>query len=121
MTMTGYNAVRGFEERILNLDNALLANLTVEAPHFSPAYWLGWCKHYDDLCFLAFFDTGLGCNHHVRHEKCSFQSLGSLGPSVRYELSRYASAHLDYGFQLWHDGFHSLTDSRYNFGLIFSY
>jgi hypothetical protein len=95
--------------------------VTVEAPHFSPAYWLGWCKHYDDLYFLAFFDTGLGRNHHVRRGEPSFQSLGSIGPSVRYELSRYASLHLDYGVQLWHNGFHSVTDSRYNFGMIFSY
>jgi len=119
--MTGYNGVRGFEERILNLDNALLVNLTVEAPHFSPAYWMGWPKHYDDLCFLVFFDTGLGRNHHVGDSESGFQSLGSIGPSMRYELSRYASLHIDYGFQLWHNGFHSITDSRYNFGIVLSY
>jgi hemolysin activation/secretion protein len=121
MTMTGYNGVRGFEERILNLDNAMLLNFTVEAPHFSPAYWLGWCKHYDDLSFLAFFDTGFGGNYHNHFHRPNFQSLGSIGPSVRYELSRYATAHFDYGFQLWHSGFKSPSDSRYNFGLIFSY
>jgi hemolysin activation/secretion protein len=121
MTMTGYNAVRGFEERALNLDNAALINLTVEAPHFSPAYWMGWCKHYDDLCFLAFFDTGFGGNYHRASYEPSLQSLGSIGPSVRYELSRYASVHLDYGFQLWHSGFHVESNSRYNFGFIFSY
>lgn len=119
MTMTGYNAVRGFEERILNLDNAALINLTVEAPHFSPAYWMGWCKHYDDLSFAAFFDTGIGQNHHSDGK--TFKSLGSIGPSVRYELSHYAVTHLDYGFQLWHNGFRAKTNSRYNFGFIFSY
>lgn len=121
MTMAGYNGVRGFEERSLNLDNAALINLTVEAPHFSPAYWMGWCKHYDDLCFLAFFDTGFGGNHKPKLDEPSFQSLGSIGPSVRYELSRYVSTHLDYGFQLWHSGFKVESNSRYNFGFIFSY
>jgi hemolysin activation/secretion protein len=119
MTMTGYNAVRGFEERILNLDNAALVNLTVEAPHFSPAYWMGWCKHYDDLSFAAFFDTGIGRNHHS--EGTTFKSLGSIGPSIRYELSHYVATHLDYGFQLWHNGFRAVTNSRYNFGFVFSY
>lgn len=121
MTMTGYNAVRGFEERVLNVDNGLLLNLTVEAPHFSPAYWLGWSKHYDDLTFLIFCDTGLGGNFHPERGEPGFASLGSIGPSIRYELSRFVSTHLDYGFQLWHHGFCAETGSRYNFGFVLSY
>lgn len=120
-TMTGYNGVRGFEERILNLDNAALLNVTFETPHFSPAYWMGWCKHYDELYFALFFDSGIGGNHEPEPGEKKFQSLGSVGPTVRYELSRYCAAHLDYGFQLWHSGFNPVTDSRYNFGLILSY
>lgn len=120
-TMTGYNGVRGFEERVLNLDNAALLNLTIETPHCSPAYWMGWCKHYDDLYIAVFFDSAIGGNHETGVGEPKFQSLGSIGPTVRYELSQYCAAHLDYGFQLWHTGFNPETDSRYNFGLVLSY
>lgn len=118
-TMTGYHSVRGFEERILNLDNAGIVHLTIETPHASPAYRVGFCKHYDELYVLAFFDAGLGCNH--SSESASFASLGSIGPSIRYQYSRNVSAHLDYGYQLWHSGFDPITNSRYNFGVILSY
>jgi hemolysin activation/secretion protein len=117
-TMTGYNSVRGFEERILNLDNGAILHLTLETPHVSPAYWMGWCKHYDELYVLAFFDSGLGANHEGGP---SFASLGSIGPSIRYQVSRYFTGHLDYGYQLWHSGFNPITNSRYNFGVILSY
>jgi hemolysin activation/secretion protein len=120
-TMTGYNSVRGFEERILNLDNAAILHLTLETPHVSPAYWFGWCKHYDELYVLAFIDTGFGGNHQRSKGESSLSSLGSVGPSLRYQYSRYFSTHLDYGFQLWHSGFDPITSSRYNFGVILSY
>jgi len=121
MTLTGYNAVRGYEERIVNVDNGLLVNLTVEAPHFSPAHWLGWCKHYDDLSFFLFCDAGFGGSYHSQPYQSGSQSLGSFGPGIRYGLSRFVSANLDYGFHLWHTGFKRNTGSRYNFGLIFSF
>jgi len=120
-TMTGYNAVRGFEERVLNLDNAGIFHLTIETPHVSPAYWFKACKHYDELYLLAFFDAGLGTRHHSARGEASFASLGSIGPSLRYQYSHYISAHIDYGFQLWHSGFNPITDSRYNFGVTVSY
>ncbi len=120
-TMTGYNSIRGFEERILNLDNAGILHLTIETPHVSPIHGLGFCKHYDELYLLAFFDAGLGTRHNPPNGSPSFASLGSIGPSFRYQYSRNVSAHLDYGFQLWHSGFDPITSSRYNFGVILSY
>ena len=121
LSMTGYHAVRGFEERILDLENGGILNVTLETPRVSPARYFGWTRTYDELYLLAFFDTGLGCNHKLAPGEPGFQSLGSIGPGLRYELSRFCSAHLDYGFQLWHSGFNSITDSRYNFGLSISY
>ena len=121
LSMTGYHAVRGFEERILDLDNGGVLNITVETPRFSPAKLLGAKKTYDELYVLAFYDMGMGCNHMLTPGEERFNSLGSIGPGIRYEFSRYCSAHLDYGFQLWHNGFDSVTGSRYNFGVALSY
>lgn len=121
LCMTGYHAVRGFEERILILDNAALFTVTLETPRVSPARLLGWKQHYDELYVTAFCDTGCGRNHTQSPGEADFQSLGSIGPSLRYELGRYVSAHLDYGFQLWHSGFNAIDDSRYNFGVVVSF
>ncbi len=120
-TMTGYNAVRGYEERILNLDNALLVNLSYETPHFSPAKTFGLCKKWDELYFLAFFDYGLGANHEPTPTEERFYHLASVGPGVRYQIDRYFTARLDYGFQLFHSDFDNPTHSRYNFGVMLSY
>jgi len=120
-TMTGYNAVRGYEERILNLDNAFIFNFALETPHFSPARTFGFCKTWDELYFLGFFDYGLGGNHHPDSGEASFRNLASVGPGVRYQIDRYFTARFDYGFQLWHTGFDNPTNSRYNFGMILSY
>lgn len=120
-TMTGYNAVRGFEERILNLDNAFILNLAYQTPHWSPGRALGWCKSTDELYFLAFFDGGVGGNHMSPRGEARVKSLASIGPGVRYQVDRYFTGRFDYGFQIGHKGFHNPTHSRYNFGMILSY
>ena len=120
-TLTGYHAVRGFEERILIVDNAALLNVALELPHWSPAKMCGAAKSLDELYFLAFFDGGIGCNHQRAPGERKIKTLGSLGPGVRYQFGRYATARLDYGFQLWHRGFHNPSHSRVNLGLIVSY
>ncbi len=121
LSMTGYHAVRGFEERILDLDNGAVVNVTFETPRVSLAKFFGSKKTYDELYLLAFFDTGFGGNHELVPGEDAFQSLGSIGPGVRYDFSRYITAHFDYGVQLWHSGFDNITDSRYNFGVSLSY
>lgn len=121
MTMTGYNAVRGFEERILNLDNAALFHLTYETPHWSLARSFGKRERLDEFYFLAFFDGGVGRNHHPAPGEKTVKSLASAGPGVRWQIDRYFTARFDYGFQLWHNGFQPTSDSRYNFGLMLSY
>jgi hemolysin activation/secretion protein len=120
-TMTGYNAVRGYEERVLNLDNALIVNFALETPHFSPARTFGLCRTWDELYLLAFFDYGLGGNHQPAPAEAHFRNLASVGPGIRYQIDRYFTARFDYGFQLWHTGFDNPTKSRYNFGMILSY
>jgi hemolysin activation/secretion protein len=121
-TLAGYNAVRGFEERVVNVDNAILLNLTLQTPRFSIGKLAGWSRRsFDELYFLAFFDCGYGGNTNPLIGESRTVSLGSIGPGVRYQIDRYVTARFDYGFQLWHSGFENPTHSRYNFGLIVSF
>ncbi|MBX7066321.1 MAG: hypothetical protein K1X28_03735 [Parachlamydiales bacterium] len=120
-TLTGYNAVRGFEERILNLDNALIGNFAYETPHWSFAKAFGWCKKWDEFYFLGFFDCAVGADHLTPAGETMVKSLGSIGPGARWQIDRYFTARFDYGFQLWHHGFENPSHSRYNFGMILSY
>jgi len=121
MTLTGYNAVRGFEERILNLDNALMLNLTYETPHWSLTRTCceGW--KWDEFYCLAFVTGAVGANTHSSPGEISMKSLASIGPGVRWQIGRYFTARFDYGFQLHHRGFHNPSHSRCNFGMILSY
>jgi hemolysin activation/secretion protein len=122
LTLTGYNAVRGFEERVANVDNGVLVNTSLETAHWSLGKSFGLTKKaFDELFFLLFFDCGLGVDHKTAPGKSAFVNLASIGPGVRYQIDRWFSARFDYGFQLWHHGFHNPTDSRYNFGLMMSY
>lgn len=121
ITLSGYNAVRGFEERIVNSDNAIVANVVYETPHWSFARAFGWCKRWDEFYFLGFFDCAIGANHHTEPGQSAQMSLGSAGPGARWQIDQYFTARFDYGFQLWHHGFQNPSHSRYNFGMILSY
>jgi hemolysin activation/secretion protein len=121
-TLAGYNAVRGFEERIVNVDNALLVSVALQTPHVSISKVAGWTKRsFDELYFLGFFDFGFGGNTNPTKGESRTVNLASVGPGVRYQIDRYLTARFDYGFQLWHRGFDNPTHSRYNFGLIVSF
>lgn len=121
MTMTGYNAVRGYEERLLNLDNALIANVTLETPHISLLKGSdhGLCK--DEFFLVAFFDYGVGRDHLIQSGADDLQQLASIGPGARFQIDRYVMVRFDYGIQLWNSGFTNPSDSRYNFGAVLSY
>lgn len=113
MTLSGYEGVRGFEERIANVDSGFIVNVEWESPRLSPTSW--WGKKQDELYAILFFDCAGGDDHH------NWQTLGSIGPALRYQYGRYVTARFDYGFQLWHSGFENPSHSRYNFGVIVSY
>ena len=122
LTLAGYHAVRGFEERVVSVDNGVVVNTSLETPRISLGKSFGITKKtVDELYFLLFFDSGWGGYHKTAPNTNSFVSLGSIGPGVRYQIDRWLSAHLEYGFQLWDQGFENPTQSRYNFGLTMSY
>lgn len=121
LDMTGTAGVRGFAERILFLDNGLLAHLVLETPRLDVAKLCGSKTLHDSLYFHLFFDGGVGADHQKSSGERKFKGLASVGPGVRYTLSRYLSARFDYGVQLWHRGFFNPTSSRCHFAAMLSY
>ena len=121
-TLSGYNGVRGFEEKVFSVDDALLVNVTVQSPRFSIAKISGLPRRFfDEGYFFVFFDAGYGGYLRPSAGQSKTGTLGSVGPGFRYQIDRYVSCRFDYGFQLWNRGFVNPTNSRYNFGLIVSF
>lgn len=120
--LSGYYAVRGFEERIVSVDQALLLNLSLQTPRISISKAVGWTKEaFDELYAIVFFDYGLGGYREFHDPQSATVGLASVGPGIRYQIDRYLTARFDYGFQLMHYGFENPSHSRYNFGLIVSF
>jgi len=96
----GHDTVRGYKERRVNVDNALLFSVEVRS---TPIYLT---KPYSGLLQLLFFiDYGMGSN--VRNSKASPQEkkgyhLASCGPGIRYDITPYFNMRGDWGFQLRH-------------------
>jgi hemolysin activation/secretion protein len=117
----GYNTVRGYEERTLNGDNALVTNLELRTPRvgllkcFCPMTCLD-----DSLQLLAFFDYGYVTVHKKLPGQPNSRYVMGIGPGVRYALDRYLTVRCDVGFKL-----HKLSDdhkeSRVHIGVVATY
>jgi hemolysin activation/secretion protein len=121
----GYSTVRGYEEREVNGDNAVIVNLELRS---MPLRLMGSsCKcgkkqYRDDLRFLVFFDYGFASNHKLYFGEPSSETLMGIGPGVRYAIQKYLTARLDYGFQLKQlSEFPNTTHHKLHFGLVVSY
>jgi hemolysin activation/secretion protein len=112
----GYDTVRGYEEREWNFDDAICINLEGYFPSFSlhPKKRLK-----DEFKFLVFFDYATGRNVHNEGEP-QWQHLMGVGPGLRYKITDYFSARLDWGFRLDKTVF-SGYGSKLHFGLMGSY
>lgn len=111
----GYDTVRGYKEREVNVDNAFLASAELR----SCPYTLIGKKAFSDLLqWLIFLDYAIGRD--VRTEKHTPKThyLLSTGPGLRYEIAPYLTFKTDFGVQL------KKLDSRgfrFHFSLVGSY
>lgn len=119
LNLSGYDAVRGFDERIAIVDSGVILNVEIESPHVSPSKLWGCAR--DELYALLFFDGAVGAIHRSRFADSHTATLGSVGPGIRYQFDRYFTFRFDCGFQLWHSGFYNPSTYRYNAGAILSY
>ncbi|MCP5506670.1 MAG: ShlB/FhaC/HecB family hemolysin secretion/activation protein [Chlamydiales bacterium] len=111
----GYETVRGYKERKVNVDNAFLASAELRS---RPYTFIGKKAFQDALQWLLFLDYAIGRD--VRTEKHTPKThyLLSTGPGLRYEVGPYLTFKSDFGVQL------KKLDSRgfrFHFSLVGSY
>ena len=117
----GYNTVRGYEERQVNTDNAILTSVEVRSPMIGLLQMIGTHKIKDGLQFLAFFDYGLGKDYARKGDISTHQWLMGVGPGLRYYIDPYLTVRLDYGFKLHRDHYEGNKNGRLHFSVIASY
>jgi len=97
----GYDTVRGYKEREVNMDNIFLYNIEFYSPSMSfHQFSTGTNNPLDKLQFLVFFDVGWGKIHDEVVGENKEETLMSIGPGVRYTIGPYLIVKADYGFQL---------------------
>ena len=123
LSLGGPGSVRGFESNITRADTGAVSSLTLYTPGISVAgpvemtdYLANFPKRYDNseklasevvrdqLRGLVFVDYGWGRSHSPLTGEID-RRLASSGVGVIYELGRYFSAEIAYGWQLEHEGF----------------
>ena len=98
-SLGGYSTVRGYQERVVNGDNAVCGNLEIKSPEFRVAgLWLP--KVGDSLSFLAFVDSGYAWYREAVSDTPVAQALLGVGPGVRYSVASYFTSRLDVGYPL---------------------
>ena len=118
----GYGSVRGYDERIVNVDNGLLANLEVRAPSFQILRFLkGRCKKSDSFTFLAFTDFGLGAEHKKEFFNEPQYVLWSVGPGLRYQIGDWFNARCDWGLRLRKSGLPKQSGNRVDFSCVINF
>lgn len=97
----GYNTVRGYEQRTVNKDDAVLLSLEARSPAMPITRWIKpSSKVSDGLQFLAFIDYGWGVNIKTLPGTDKADYLLGVGPGLRYTLDPYITARLDWGIRL---------------------
>lgn len=91
----GYDTVRGYCERAVNADDAVLASVELVSP---PVHFLR--KKQDKLTVLAFFDYGLGILHKPAMFEKSTYWLAGTGVGLRYGIKTNFFVRADMGYPL---------------------
>lgn len=117
----GYDTVRGYAERQLSTDNAIILNGEIRTPKF------GVIRRFtknelvqDTMQFLGFLDYGCGWYHIDLPPAPPFEFLFSGGFGVRYFFGQFLTVRADYGFKI-HRADYPGGMGELHFGLIGSY
>jgi len=97
----GFDNVRGYENRAVNVDNGIIFNIELSSPQIPLLEKIKSTKKIDEsLRLIAFFDIGKGSlNKIVSYEPQNYL-LAGVGPGIRYHVDQYIQASLDWGFRL---------------------
>ena len=120
MSVGGYSTVRGYAERQLNGDSAIIFNGELRSKEWH--FFSIDKKNRDSFQILGFYDYGIAYAHKTTSGEKHSQFIQSIGPGLRYYFNPYVTARLDLGFQLKnlkgisHDQHH-----KWHFGCVASY
>jgi len=117
----GYDTVRGYDERELNVDEGVCFNLELRMPSFSITKLFGRRRPLDELTLLLFFDYGAGGSIRDVVGALNEGHLIGIGPGIRFRMAQNLSARFDFGFPL-----HKLISTSHrvektHLGIILSY
>ena len=116
----GHDSVRGYDEREQNADNAILLNVELRTPVLHLLSKVN-CKFKDELQLLVFIDYGLGGSHRRVPGEVASQYLIGAGPGLRYMITPYLSARVDWGIKLHHKKALGHANSRLHFAVVGSF
>ncbi|MDB6122850.1 MAG: peptide transporter [Pedosphaera sp.] len=115
----GYSTVRGYDERLVNGDDGWLISNELRSPAIKAGRFIP-NQEANYLQLLAFLDYG---GIHTLDRVASDPkdvSLASVGPGLRFTLSKNLTVRFDYGFQLT-ERFASSSRSRAHIGVVGSF
>jgi hemolysin activation/secretion protein len=111
----GYSSVRGYQERAVNADNAVLLRLEPRFPSISLP------KKAGTLSFFLFSDVGVGIDQlKLASDYRTSQVLVGVGPGFRYHYKNNIFMRFDWGYQLTNIQNNPAGHNRINFGASFS-
>ena len=103
MGLGGSYTVRGYEERTVSGSEGFMVINELRFPSFSVGRLFDKSAK-DELQFLGFFDYGETSNPDLQPREDPHMLLSSVGLGLRYRVSRFLTAHADYGWQLTDPG-----------------
>lgn len=121
-----HSTVRGYQERLVNFDNALCWNIELRSPSVSFFKLLKSKRAHDSFYALIFLDLGYGFPHQTETLPVNQlldppdKTLVGIGPGVRYSIGTYMVGRFDLGIPL------TQIQANYSaphahFSLLFSY
>ncbi|QVL57624.1 MAG: ShlB/FhaC/HecB family hemolysin secretion/activation protein [Simkaniaceae bacterium] len=119
----GLYTVRGYDERIVNTDNAFFLSGELRTPPIGVFIKNPTKPSEEMLQFLTFIDYGFGANDQTIPGARSYLYLLSTGLGVRYRYKYHVNCRVDWGAPLHRHIQKGVTQtgSHFNFSLIFSY
>lgn len=117
----GYDTVRGYLEREVSGDNALIANAEIRTPAVSLLSALGKQNMGDSFQLLGFLDVGFINNYTSSELEPKTSTLIGIGPGLRYHIGSHLVARADFGKQLRKTGLNHHFSNRLHFGIVASY
>jgi hemolysin activation/secretion protein len=97
----GFDTVRGYNERVLNDDDAVLLSAEFHTPTWRIVpFFSEKSTLTDGLELIAFIDSAWGHNIVLMPGEPRSGFLAGVGSGLRYYLDTYLTCRLDYGFKL---------------------